>query len=316
MEQSLNNKLKDDLQLEEYCFKEPFMEPKVSIIVPAFNTEKYILKCLLSLIKQTLKEIEIIVVNDGSTDGTLSVIEKLSSLDARIKVINQENQKQGAARNRGMEIATGEYIGFVDSDDWVDLDYFEKLYLAAKKYNSDIALATNVRIGNGKTKKRLCIQKEEFVQTLQEKIDISQQANNPCPTNKIYSRKSLIDNNLFWSEGVYCEDKLFTMQAIYYANGLVCVPDVSYYYFRRPNSTVNSKAKRLSKDKNNAKRAVLNFLKEKNVQIRDCDFWATKIEIRIFGVTIFRIEESLQTTRVSILGFKILKYKSKEAACE
>ena len=106
------------------------------------------------------------------------------------------------------------------------------------------------------------------------------------------------------------------MQAIYYANGLVCVPDVSYYYFRRPNSTVNSKAKRLSKDKNNAKRAVLNFLKEKNVQIRDCDFWATKIEIRIFGVTIFRIEESLQTTRVSILGFKILKYKSKEAACE
>ncbi len=316
MKQSLNNKLKDDLQIEECCFKEAFKEPKISIIVPVFNTEKYISKCLFSLIKQTLKEIEIIIVNDGSTDGTLAVIDKFSSLDARIKIINQENQKQGAARNRGMEIALGEYIGFVDSDDWVDLDYFEKLYIAAKKHNSDIAMATNVRIGNGKTKKRLNIQKEEFVQSLQEKIDISHQANNPCPTNKIYSRKSLVENNISWSEGVFCEDKLFTMQAIYFANGVVSVPDICYYYFRRPNSTVNSKAKRLSEDKNNAKRDVLNFLKEKKAQIRDCDFWATKNEIRVFGVTIFRIEESLKTTRVSIFGFKILKYKSEEVICE
>lgn len=304
------------LAIKENCIKEAFKNPKVSIIVPAYNTEKYISKCLLSLISQTLKEIEIIVVNDGSTDSTPFIIKKFSDADGRIKVITQTNQKQGAARNRGTEIATAEYIGFVDSDDWVDLDYFEKLYNTAKKYDSDIALATNVRIGNGKTKKRLNITNEEFVQSLQKKIDISNQVKNPCPTNKIYRRSMLLDNNIIWPEGVYCEDKLFTIQAIYYANGLVTVPNVYYYYYRNPNSTVNSRAKKLTKDKNNAKLSVLNFLKDKNAQIRDCDFWAIKKEFRLFGIAIFRLEESLQIARISILGIKLFKFNLKEEGYE
>ena len=126
------------MELSQVEKMDKVLNPKVSVIVPAFNVEKYISKCLLSLLNQTLKDIEIVVINDGSTDKTLEIVEKFEELDKRIRIINQENQKQGAARNRGMEIATGEYIGFVDSDDWVDLDYFEKLYLAAKKYNSDI----------------------------------------------------------------------------------------------------------------------------------------------------------------------------------
>ena len=183
-----------DMELSQIEKMNKILNPKVSVIVPAFNVEKYISKCLLSLVNQTLKDIEVIVINDGSTDKTLEIVQKFEELDKRIRIINQENQKQGAARNRGMEIAEGEYVGFVDSDDWVDLDYFEKLYLTAKKYNSDIALATNVRIGNGKTKKRLNIEKEEFVTSLQDKIDISHQAKNPCPTNKIY-RRELFEKN-------------------------------------------------------------------------------------------------------------------------
>lgn len=303
------------IEFEKNCVKEAFKNPKVSIIVPAYNTEKYISKCLLSLISQTLKEIEIIIVDDGSTDDTSKIIEKFSNADGRIKVINQENKKQGAARNKGTEFAIGEYIGFVDSDDWVDLDYYEKLYNSAKKYNSDIALATNVRIGNGKTKKRLNITEEIYVNTLQDKIDISNQVKNPCPTNKIYKREMLLKNKIIWPEGVYCEDKLFTIQAIYYANGLVTVPDIYYYYYRNPNSTVNSRAKILTKDKNDAKLAVLNFLKEKNAQIRDCDFWATKKEFCIFGIAIFRLEESLQSTRISVLGIKLFKHNLREKYC-
>ena len=296
-----------DMELSQVEKMDKVLNPKVSVIVPAFNVEKYISKCLLSLVNQTLKDIEIIVINDGSTDKTLEIVQKFEELDKRIKIINQENQKQGAARNRGMEIAEGEYVGFVDSDDWVDLDYFEKLYLAVKKYNSDIALATNVRIGNGKTKKRLNIEKEEFVTSLQDKIDISHQAKNPCPTNKIYRREMLAMNNVKWPEGVYCEDKLFTIQAIYYANGLVTVPEVNYYYFRNPNSTVNSKAKFNHKDKNNARKAVVEFLKEKNVDIKDEKFWFIKKEIKFLNFSIYLIKESLHKQKLYL--FKIIPIK-------
>ena len=298
----------DEIELiQQKCVKETFKNPKVSIIIPAYNTEKYIFKCLYSLIAQTLKEIEIIVINDGSTDSTPFIIKKFSDADGRIKIITQSNQKQGAARNAGVKIASGEYVGFVDSDDWVDSNYFEKLYNAATKYNSDIALATNVRIGNGKTKKRLNIIEEVFVTSLQEKIDISRQVKNPCPTNKIYKREMLEKNNVVWPEGVYCEDKLFTMQAIYYANGLVTVPDVNYYYFRNPNSTVNSKKQKKSKiliqHKNLARRAVLEFLKEKDVHIRDKEFWAVKKEYKILGLSIYKILESLHSERHVLLSF-------------
>ena len=100
---------------------------KVSVIIPAYNTENQITKCLNSVLNQTLKEIEIIVIDDGSTDNTLELINNFKLTDSRITVISQENKKQGAARNRGIEIAKGEYIGFVDSDDYIDRDYYEKL---------------------------------------------------------------------------------------------------------------------------------------------------------------------------------------------
>lgn len=289
---------------------------KVSIIVPFFNTEKYIEKCLNSLVNQTLSDIEIICVNDGSTDNSMITVRRFALKDSRIKIIEQQNLKQGAARNNGMKIAQGEYIGFVDSDDWVDLDYFERLYNAAKKYDSDIALATNIRVGKRKSKKRLNITEEKVVSGLQDKFDICQQWKNECPTNKIYRHSMLKANKIVWPENCYCEDKLYTVQAVYYANSVVTVPNVNYYYFRNPNSTVNSKAKKHFKQlidhKNNARRTVLAFLKEKNAQIRDKDFWAVKNEFRIMGVTIFKIEESLQTTRFVLFGISPFSSTSKK----
>ena len=300
MEDSLQKLNNDDENLTE-------ISPKVSIVVPVYNTEKYLEKCLKSLIGQTLKDIEIICVNDGSTDKSSEILQKFADSDTRIKIITQSNQKQGVARNRGMEVALGEYIGFVDSDDWIDSDYFEKLYSSARKYDSDIALATNIRIGNGKTKKRLNIKDEVFVTSLQRKIDISHQVKNPCPTNKIYRRAMLNTNNITWPEGVYCEDKLFTIKAIYYANGLVTVPDVNYYYYRNPNSTVNSKKKghfaKKEADKINAKKAVLEFLKEKKAEIRDKEFWALKKEVKVGKFSIYKIIESLHTEKFILLSF-------------
>lgn len=269
---------------------------KISIIIPIFNTEKYLEKCLKSIINQSMSDIEIICINDGSTDNSLEILEDFAQKDNRIKIINQKNKKQGAARNRGVEIASGEYIGYVDSDDWVDTDYFEKLYFAAKKYDLDIALATNIRVGNGKLKKRLNIEKETIATELQDKFDLCNHFNNECPTNKIYRKSFLLKNQITWPEGVYCEDKIYTLKAIYNANGIISVPEVNYYYFRRPDSTVKSN-KQAKIDKKHAKREVLNFLKTKKVQIRDKEFWAIKEEFKILGLTFLTVKESLNCER-------------------
>lgn len=298
MGQFLEKSYNEDTVIHYNACKENFANPKVSIIVPVYNTEKYLFKCLISLIQQTLKEIEIIVVNDGSTDGSDFIISKFKDADARIKVITQSNQKQGAARNNGTQIASGEYVGFVDSDDWIDPDYFEKLYNAAKKYDSDIALATNVRIGHGKTKKRLDITISKFVTSLQEKFDICNLCKDACPTNKIYRLSMLKNNNITWPENIYCEDKLFSAKAVYYANGIVSVPDIYYYYFRRPDSTVNNKSSsKKTSDRELARKQVLEFLKEKDVKIRDMDFWAIKKDFKFLGIPIYRIKESLRSEK-------------------
>ena len=302
------DKIRDiEKELKKFSVSQASDNIKVSVIVPTYNDELYLPRCLFSLVKQTLKDIEIIVVNDGSTDDTACILDLFVKYDKRFKIINQSNLKQGIARNRGMENALGEYIGYVDSDDWIDLDYFEKLYNSAKKYDADIALATNIRTGNGKTKKRLHIENEVLVSTLQGKIDISNQSKNPCPTNKIYRRKMLLENLITWPEGVYCEDKIYTIKALYYANSLVAVPSVFYYYFRNPNSTVNNKnVQRRAKakiDKINANRAVLNFLKEKNADIRDKEFWALKTEKKLLGITLYKIFESIKTEKILLFGF-------------
>lgn len=286
----------------------------VSVIVPVYNTKKYLHKCLDSLINQTLKDIEIICINDGSTDNSLKILNDYAQKDNRIKVLSQENKKQGAARNAGLEIATGEYIGYVDSDDWVDSDFYEKLYNAAKKHNFDIALGTNIRAKKNANKKRLHIKEEKEYTTLQEKLDVNVQWKNPCPTNKIYKKSLLVENNIKWPEGVFCEDRIYTLKAVYHANGIVTVPNVNYYYYKNPSSTVNNKItqhlQKMKSDKNEANKEVLAFLKNIKEQVRDKNFWAVTKEYKICNHTILKVKESLKTKKYYLFG--IIKIWSKE----
>ena len=224
-----------------HTITEKVYSPKVSVIVPVYNAENYVERCMHYLLMQTLKEIEIIVINDGSTDNSMLPVKKLAELDSRIKIIEQENHLQGHARNRGIEIAQGEYIGFCDADDYVDYAYYEELYNAAKRNDADIALAENVRVSKTKYKRRLHIESEECFSDILGKLNVCNQHKNECPTNKIYRKNLLTDNNIFFAEGVYCEDKLFSLKAVYYANKIVTVPFVHYFYWENPNSTVNAK---------------------------------------------------------------------------
>ena len=111
---------------------------KVSVIVPVYNGEKYLTQCLDSIINQTLEDIEIISINDGSEDNSLSILERYASMDNRIKIISTENRGLGAARNSGLELATGEYVAFVDADDWIDKETYEQLY--SKSASSDLVI--------------------------------------------------------------------------------------------------------------------------------------------------------------------------------
>ncbi len=119
--------------------------PKVSIIIPFNNVESYISECLESVLNQTLSDIEVICINDASIDGTLDIVKKYADNDSRIKLVELSERKgQGFARNRGIEIASGEYIGFVDSDDFVKLDMFESLYNLAKENDNDITMCQSL----------------------------------------------------------------------------------------------------------------------------------------------------------------------------
>ena len=123
-------------------------QPKVSILVPCYNVGKYLPQCLDSIVNQTLKDIEIIVINDGSTDSTLDIIKQYAKNDKRIKIIDKENEGYGKSMNRGLDAATGEYVGIVESDDWVEPDAFEYLYKAAKKNKADMVKAEFVFFDN------------------------------------------------------------------------------------------------------------------------------------------------------------------------
>ena len=130
---------------------------KVSVVIPIYNVSKYLPKCLDSLVNQTLKNIEIICVNDSSPDNSLQVLEEYASKDQRIKIINQPNAGPGIARNNGILAAKGKYVGFIDPDDWVDLDMFEKMYNTAEINQADLVECGVITHDerNGKTKKKL-----------------------------------------------------------------------------------------------------------------------------------------------------------------
>lgn len=121
-------------------------DPLISIIIPVYNSERYLEKCVNSVLNQTYKNLEIILVDDGSTDLSPRMCDAFSVQDSRIKVIHQENQRQAAARNTGIEVASGEYIMFVDSDDYIADDMCEYLMDGALSYHADIAICGSMAV--------------------------------------------------------------------------------------------------------------------------------------------------------------------------
>ena len=210
------------------------MKPKVSIIIPVYNVEKYIAKCLDSLVNQTLNEIEIIVVNDGSPDNSQKIIDKyVKKYPNKIKSYIKENGGQGSARNYGLEKATGEYIGYVDSDDFVELTMYELLYNKAKKEKLDIAICGNYNVSEDYKNKKVDL---EFIKYEDNKINAL--FGKKAVWNKIY-KKSIVEKLKFRSK-VWYEDFDFSIKAICSAKKIGYVNEPLYNYLLRAGSTMNN----------------------------------------------------------------------------
>lgn len=212
------------------------MKIKVSVIVPVYNVEKYIDKCLNSLVKQSLKEIEIIVVNDGTKDNSQKIIDKyVKKYPDKIKSYIKENGGQGSARNYGLKKASGEYIGYVDSDDFVEKDMYKKLYNKAKENNYDIVVCGNYNVSEDYQNKNI----DAFINNYNtdlENIFFGKMA----VWNKIYKRDILIKNKLEFKEKVWYEDLAFTLKAIMNSNTFAFIDEPLYDYLIREGSTMNN----------------------------------------------------------------------------
>ncbi|WBW98954.1 glycosyltransferase [Oceanirhabdus sp. W0125-5] len=190
---------------------------KISVIVPVYNAEQYIQQCIESLLCQTLKECEFIFINDGSEDKSREVIEEYIKLDNRIKLINQENQGVSMARNTGIHFATGEYIGFVDADDYIDGNMYEVLYQAAKESDCDVVISnfkSEIHQQKVITKYPFPINivlNDEFIE--QEILTYflrEDNLNTVC--NKVYKSKIIKENNIKFPQKVPLgEDGMFNM---------------------------------------------------------------------------------------------------------
>ena len=209
---------------------------KLSIIVPVYGVEKYIDKCLNSLVKQSLKEIEVIVVNDGTKDKSQKIIDTyVKKYPDKIKSYIKENGGQGSARNYGLKKTTGEYIGYVDSDDFVEKDMYKKLYNKAKENNYDIVVCGNYNVSEDYQNKNI----DAFINNYNtdlENIFFGKMA----VWNKIYKRDILIKNKLEFKEKVWYEDLAFTLKAIMNSNTFAFIDEPLYDYLIREGSTMNN----------------------------------------------------------------------------
>ena len=222
-------------------------EPLVSVIVPVYKVEQYLERCVDSILNQTYRNLEVILVDDGSPDSCPEMCDAYAQRDERVKVIHQKNGGPSSARNTGMHTASGKYILFVDSDDWLHINACERLVEHAEKLNCQIVYAKNVQIVDGKDvhmsreptlgKCEACDGRSFLVSGVQQK------AMEMCVPYGIYNREFLIDNGAFFEEGISFEDELWIPQVYLKAKAVSYLDYEFYYRFQHEGSITQTREK-------------------------------------------------------------------------
>lgn len=264
----------------------------ISIIVPVYNVEKYLRACIVSLRKQTYKNIEIILIDDGSCDSSGKICDELSVEDSRIIVIHKNNCGLSSARNRGLEIARGSYVTFVDSDDYVSPDYVEQLYWALKENDAQISICDYQKVQEfeefedlyqkvEKIKEILFFTKQEAIKNVYKStihgMDFISVA-------KLYNINLINQNHIRFPVGKIHEDTFTTYKALYAANLIVYVNVPMYFYRIREGSITNSNFSLKRLDKLEATR-------------EECEFFLSINELELLKVAFF---DHLHETKIAL----------------
>jgi raffinose-raffinose alpha-galactotransferase len=212
-------------------------KPLISVIVPVYNVEKYVGRCLTSIINQSYTNLEIIVVNDGSTDNSLAVCEEYAAKDNRIKLISQENKGLSGARNTGLKHYTGEYVSFVDSDDWIHRNMIEYLYNVLIRHNSEMSLCASLRVSEETISDKQYEELEGITFTRDAFMIMFLDGTITACWSRLF-RKDVI-SGIEFPEGLNCEDFIYMYEAIRRVKAIAEIDLPLYYYYVREDSIVN-----------------------------------------------------------------------------
>lgn len=217
----------------------------ISVIVPVYNVEDYLSGCIDSIIGQTCRGIEIILVDDGSTDSSGQICDEYAQKDARIRVIHKQNGGISSARNRGLDVARGEYISFIDSDDWVEPDFLEVLLRLLLDYDADVSQCFFVKESSKTKDKDLPVVRTDSCEIYEGRDIILHLLNKRTAFrtvlawNKLYRRR--LFESLRFPEGMVFEDEAFTHEILYKSDKLAVNDSTLYHYTWRANSVSHDK---------------------------------------------------------------------------
>ncbi len=245
-------------------------EYKVSVIVPCYNAEQFLTRCLDSLVNQTLEGIEIICVNDASPDNGIAILRDYETRYPNVVVIDlKENVRQGGARNRGIEIARGEYIGFVDADDWVDLQMFEKLYNKAKETKVEV-VSCDYEIVNqlGRVQLGKLPDRSDIYGTITEQTRPEVILTTGSISCKLIRRELLERTHLRFPEQIFYEDNCFNTILGVVLETYAHLPQSLYYYFDNSDSTTRKRNSMRIADRFKSLDLQLDYMQSKGLELK------------------------------------------------
>lgn len=272
--------------------------PLISVIVPVYKVEAYLDRCIESIVSQSFRNLEIILVDDGSPDASGKICDDWEKRDERIRVIHKMNGGLSEARNYGIDVATGDYIAFIDSDDWIDSDMFQILYDALKKYNADIAECSWRCIYSDRIEEETKNTGVTITATNVEALkgELQWKYFKPIACNKLYDRRKIFFNVRF-PVGKLHEDEFTTHQAFYNAEKLVYIDISKYNYDRTREESITASFKEQNLDIIEALQNRLDFFYEKGLTELQCE-----MENMYFWVLLDRLyqcyESNIYTERV------------------
>ncbi|MDR1683013.1 MAG: glycosyltransferase [Candidatus Symbiothrix sp.] len=238
----------------------------ISVIIPVYNGEKYLAQCIENTLCQTYKQLEIIVIDDGSTDKSAQIAAQYP-----VKIISQKNSGLAASRNTGIDNATGDYIHFLDVDDWLNLQYYEKMLEAVQLTKAEMAVGGV--INEIRQKRTQIFDYQIVVSTIDDKLALTNVGKYGYAWRYLFDINFLKNNNLRFEEGRLIEDLAFSLQAVYFANKIVSVPNAVYVYKLRENSIMSNRNKAFKQkrheDWKHAKEVRRQFAEEHHFQIPD-----------------------------------------------